>query len=141
MGSIQAAIKKLLKNGYISVAETVENGKQKKLYSITEEGKRQFDVWVNSAIGSNTFKSPELAKIYFMGLSEKENRVKLIENHISELRKTYADLDRICIDGESMSAELQGNEIVFFQLKTAEYGRDIVRFNIEWYERLLNNLR
>ena len=36
MGSIQAAIKKLLNYGYIQYEETVENGKYKKIYSITE---------------------------------------------------------------------------------------------------------
>ena len=52
-GSIQAAIKKLLRSGYISVKEINENGKLKKLYSITADGKKQFDLWVNSPIDSN----------------------------------------------------------------------------------------
>ncbi len=39
MGSIQAAIRKLLKNGYITYTEVVENGKYKKRYQITEGGR------------------------------------------------------------------------------------------------------
>ena len=45
MGSIQAAIKKLLQAGYIEYQEIVENGKYKKMYHITENGKRYFLDW------------------------------------------------------------------------------------------------
>ena len=140
-GSIQAAIKKLLKNGYISVNEISENGKLKKLYSITDEGKNYFNSWINSPIDNNASKNPELAKIYFMGFSEKEARIKLIENHLNDLRKIYAELEKICEYGGRVSTEFQGNDILFYQLQTANYGRDLMRFNIEWYGKLLKNIR
>lgn len=140
-GSIQAAIKKLLKCGYISVKEITENGKLKKLYSITLDGKRQFDLWVNSPIDGNLLKNPELAKIYFMGFAENENRIKILENHIADLQKNYCDLDTICKEAENISAEMHGNEIFNYQLKTAKYGRDFMQFNIDWYSRLLENIR
>ena len=140
-GSIQAAIKKLLKSGFISVSEISEDGKDKKLYSITDAGKVQFNSWVNSAVGNNTAKNPELAKIYFMGFSEKENRIIQIENYINDLRKTYFELEKICEDGEKMSAEIRDNEIAFYQLQTAKYGRDFMKFNLDWYNRLLKDIR
>lgn len=139
-GSIQAAIKKLLKNGYISFNEINENGKLKKLYSITDEGKKQFDLWINASIDSNASKNPELTKIYFMGFTEKEARIKIIENHISDLRKAHVCLAKICKEGENMSDEMQENDILFFQLQTAKYGRDIMQFNIDWYNRLLKTI-
>ncbi|MDE7164294.1 MAG: PadR family transcriptional regulator [Clostridiales bacterium] len=140
-GSIQAAIKKLLKSGYIRVDEIVENGKQKKLYSITEAGKTQFNAWVNSAIDNNAGKNPELAKVYFMGFSEKDNRIKLIQNHIHELQNALSTLENICEDGEDILADSQENDILFYQLQTAKYGRDLIRFNIDWYNKLLENIR
>ncbi|MCH5152457.1 MAG: PadR family transcriptional regulator [Clostridiales bacterium] len=139
-GSIQAALKKLLKSGYICISEVTENGKKKKLYSITDEGKQYFHLWINSPI-NNSAKNPELAKIYFMGFSEKENRVHLIENHLKGLRKLYLELQVICEDGERLSTELQNNEIAYYQLQTARYGRDLMKFNIDWYSRLLKEIR
>lgn len=82
-GSIQAAIKKLLRNGYISVNEITESGKSKKIYSITDSGKNYFDIWLNSPIDNGSAKNPELSKIYFWGFAEKETRIKVIENHIA----------------------------------------------------------
>ena len=139
-GSIQAAISKLLKNGYISVSEIFENGKLKKLYSITDEGKIYFNTWVNAPIEDDTPKNPELAKIYFMGFSEKENRVKLIENHISDLKKIHSELEKICTEGDSLSQQLPESDILFYQLQTAKYGRDLMLFNIKWYGKLLENI-
>lgn len=140
-GSIQAAIKKLLKSDCISFNEINENGKLKKLYSITEEGKKQFKLWINSSIDSDASKNPELTNIYFMGFSEKETRIKIIENHILDLRNNYVYLDKICKDGENMLTEMQENEILFYQLQTAKYGRDITLFNIDWYTQLLKIIR
>ena len=67
MGSIQAAIKKLLNCGYIQYEEAVENGKYKKIYSITDSGKQNFIEWVSTPMEIQGSKNPELAKLYFMG--------------------------------------------------------------------------
>lgn len=140
-GSIQAAIKKLLRNGYISVNEITESGKSKKIYSITDSGKNYFDIWLNSPIDNGSAKNPELSKIYFWGFAEKETRIKVIENHIAGLKKMRSALEKICNDGEILSNEMQNNDILFFQLQTAAYGRDLMKFNIEWYNRLLKTVK
>ena len=140
-GSIQATLKKLLKCGYICVSEIAEGGKNKKLYSITEEGTKYFNSWINSPIDGKVSKNPELAKIYFMGFSQTGVRANLIENYLNELRKIHSELEKICAEGERMSTEFPENEILFYQLQTANYGRDLMKFNIEWYRNLLNNIR
>lgn len=139
-GSIQAAIKKLLRGGYIAVEGVAEGGKLKKLYSITEAGGSHFNLWVNSPVDSGAPKYPELTKVYFMGLSEKDKRAELIESRIADLRKSYAELTAICKEGERLSSEAPANEVLYYQLQTARYGRDLVRFNIEWYNALLKDI-
>lgn len=141
MGSIQAAIKKLLQSGYIKVREITEKGKLKKIYGITDSGINYFNAWLSSPIYNGTAKNPELTKIYFLGFAEKEIRIKLIENHISLLKKLLFDLDKICNDGATLSSQNQNNQIFYFQLQTAMYGRDLMKFNIEWYNRLLKNVK
>ena len=140
-GSIQAAIKKLLRNGYITISELTEKGKSKKFYTITDNGKNRFDAWLNSAVDNGTAKNPELSKIYFLGFTEKESRIKLIENHIAYLKNKRSDLEKICHEGLALSSENQNNDIFYFQLQTATYGLDSVNFNIEWYDRLLKNIK
>lgn len=98
-------------------------------------------MWINAPIDINVSKNPELSKIYFLGFAEKETRVKVIENHIDELKKMLSELDKICNEGATIAGENQNNDIFYFQLQTATYGRDLIEFNIEWYDRLLKNIK
>lgn len=141
MGSIQAAVKKLLSNGYITFNEIVENGKHKKVYSITESGKAHFFEWVNSPLESQGAKNPELAKVYFMGFAQKENRIKSIENQIEILKEQYAILDAICDEAKNMEVPEKARDVLNFQVISAVYGRDLMKFNIDWYESMLEKLR
>lgn len=140
MGSIQAAVKKLLNSGYISFEEVVENGKYKKVYSITESGKQHFFEWVNSPFEPTCAKNPELAKVYFMGFAEKENRKTCVEKHIEYLKEQYATLCAICEDAKNTVVPLDMMDVFNYQLMSACYGRDILKFNIDWYEKMLSQI-
>ncbi len=137
MGSIQAAIKKLLKHGDIRYEESVENGKYKKIYSITDTGKRCFFEWVNSPFETQSAKNPELVKVYFMGLSDKATRKINLEKYLSHLTERYHMLDAICKEADRIEVSEESRDIVFYQLAAARYGRDFMKFNIEWYKKLI----
>ena len=36
---------------------------------------------------------------------------------------------------------MKNNEVFYFQLQTALYGKDLMKFNIGWYSRLLKTLQ
>lgn len=141
MGSIQAAIKKLLNCGYISYEEIVDNGKYKKVYSITESGKQYFFEWVNTPMEEQSGKNPELAKVYFMGFSDKKNREASIEQHLIFLREQYNALETICEKAKNIELSKEYDDIFNYQLVSALYGKDLMRFNIDWFESLLNKMR
>lgn len=141
MGSIQAALKKLLGGGYISFEETVDNGKYKKIYSITESGKQRFFHWVNAPIEEQSPKSPELTKLYFMGLSSRENREARIEQYLLFLKGQYQILNVICEEADNVQIPAEHLDIFQYQRMSAVYGRDLMKFNIDWYEELLLKMR
>ena len=138
MGSIQAAIKKLLNCGYIQYEEAVENGKYKKIYSITDSGKQNFIEWVSTIQSS---KNPELAKLYFMGFSTKEKREAGLQEYISKLKEQYDVLNAICKEAENVKVPDEDKDILHYQLTAARYGKDFMKFNIEWYQKLLDEMR
>lgn len=140
VGSIQTAIKKLLNCGYIDYEETVENGKYKKVYHITESGKRYFLEWVNTPMEQNV-KFPGLVKVYFMGFSDKKNRKASIQDYLSFLRKQYGVLEMICEEAKNIEISESNKEIFNYQLASAFFGRDLYKFNIDWFENLLNKMR
>lgn len=141
MGSIQAAVKKLLHTGYISYEETVENGKYKKIYCITESGRQHFLEWINTPIEEHGIKSPELTKVYFMGFADERNREASIEEHLAFLRGQYSLLSKICEESEYIRVPEEHKDIFHYQRMSALYGKDLIEFNISWFESLLNKIR
>ena len=147
-GSIQAGLKKLLDNGFIDYNDILENGKKKKEYYITEAGRQEFNSWINSPIESTGIKCPELTKVYFLGFSEEEKRPEIIEKYINELKIKHESLKFMCDESEDfgrseayISLEKQAKDIIFYQLATARFGRDLLAFTIKWYEDLLIEMR
>lgn len=139
MGSIQAALRQLMRKGSIACKEQTESGRHKKIYFITDVGKAQFTHWIHEPMSASS-KHPELSKLYFMGFCEQKSRLKSLRSHILELRKQYEVLCAICVDGEAMEREYVHNDIFYYQLITARYGRDWMKFNIEWYETLYKEI-
>jgi len=141
MGSIQAAVKKLLNGGYIQYEEAVENGKYKKIYSITDRGRQEFMEWVSTPIGIQSSKNPELAKLYFMGFSAKESRETRLQEYISHLKEQYDALNAICEEAETVNVPKEHRDILRYQFAAARYGKDFMKFNIGWYQKLLDEMR
>ena len=56
------------------------------------------------------------------------------------MENTYNKLDMICREGDNLIRQDKDGELLFFQLQSAKYGRDFVRFNIDWYTKLLKEL-
>lgn len=141
IGSIQAAIKKLLDCGFISYEEIVDNGKYKKVYCITESGRQHFFDWINAPIEEQTPKSPELAKLYFMGFSDKKNRETSIQQHLMFLNELYNVLTVICKEAENFKISEENQDILNYQFISALYGKELIKFNINWFESLLRKMR
>lgn len=140
MGSIQAAIKKLSDAELIACCETVENGKYKKLYTITEKGKQELSLWINSPFKPIRNKNPELAKLYFMGLSDGQSRAERIKEYIRSLEKYNADLQLIYNEGLSLEAPDEYKELFGFQLISVKFGLDTSSYEIEWLKKLLSDM-
>ncbi|MDR1003054.1 MAG: PadR family transcriptional regulator [Oscillospiraceae bacterium] len=141
MGSIQAAIKKLLNCRFIRYEEIVENGKYKKVYFITESGSHHFFEWINAPIEEQSPKSPELAKVYFMGFSDKKNRETSIREHLIFLNEKYTVLTAICEEAENIEVAEENKDILNYQFISALYGKELIKFNIDWFENLLRKMR
>ena len=136
-GSIQAALKKLLNAGFIEFQEETQGRRKKKVYSITASGREDFRIWVSSPMKTGSARDPELGKLYFMGLSDKESRIQNLREGIESLRQPYAVLSAIVSQGETMQVPPEAEEILHYQLASARFGRDFIRFQIDWYESFL----
>lgn len=141
LGSIQAGIKKLIENGFIIYSEVVEKGKYKKVYTITESGRSYFNVWVNTPIKVAQSKNSELAKLYFMGLSDKNKRAERIKEYVESVKQKKVILDTVYEQGINLQVEDKFKELFEYQLISVKYGVDVLQFEIDWYEKLAMKIR
>ncbi len=165
-GSIHTAVKKMLEKEIIKVYEEGN----KKIYYITSKGREEFNLWIEQPMDIGKAKNIELSKLFFLGLSNPDKRVKLIEKYIDELKterdkllviykNTKGNTDEIINSGMNIIIENQWNEegvkknlytgkmmdtvsdIYRFQKATLQYGMASIEFEIAWYTNYLNEMK
>ena len=137
-GSIQAGLKKLLTCQAVTVSEVMEGKRKKKVYTITETGKTRFADWVETPMDMTSARNPELSKLYFMGFSRKEDRTAHLEAVIRQLEEPYKILSAICRQAETMEVPEQYRDILRYQAASARFGRDFMKFQMDWYQAFLD---
>ena len=85
-GQIYPNLKSLLDEGLISMIEENQagmRGPSRKLYSITEKGRKAFADWIRKAPEKGMIlRDPFLMKFVFFGFGEKERGLEIIEDQI-----------------------------------------------------------
>ncbi len=140
-GSINAAIGRMLKKGWISGEEKVESGRNKKIFHLTSAGREAFQNWLGSEIEAEKVKDPALTRLFFMGMLPIEQRISVLERHIETLQQTCVTLQAIQEQANCIELPQDLNEVYACQMLTLQYGLDFYRFNIQWYQDLLDELR
>ena len=163
LGSIQAALKKLLSLKMVTFEELVEKGINKKRYAITDIGEKVLMEWIKIPIDISKTKNIDMGKLLFMGYIPKNEQKNLINKIILSLEKEYSELknlkesinfenERLAIENYLLTdTEYQERiknlnkknnvsknikEISKFTLATLDYGIDVVDFNIKWFKKL-----
>ena len=163
LGSIQAALKKLLELEMVTFEELVEKGVNKKRYSITETGQEALIEWIKIPINTSKTKNYDFGKLFFMGYVSKKDQKTLIDKIIISMEEEYEALKKLkeSIDADEESEEIKNylltdieykeriknldkgkelieniREISKFTLATLDYGIDVTAFNIEWFKKL-----
>lgn len=141
-GSLQFAVKKLLQGGYIAVEERQENGRNKKIYSITENGRTLFLDWMRDGeLTSNKLETVALTKLYFLGIMEQRADKRLILQRIIEaIRRSEEELVQLDKQLSQQEVPAPYREIGRYQMKCLDYGIQTYRFSRTWFEAALEEL-
>ncbi len=132
-GSIYPCLKRLVQKKLICLEEITTNGKLKKIYSITEQGKEEFMTWLKSPIEvSKTSTASALSKIFFFDNLDNEEITNSINTYIEDLTRLKNNL----LDVKEMLRN-HGNN---FEISTLSFGLDFYDFTINWYKNYLDNV-
>lgn len=142
-GSIQFALKKLLKDGAITVASAVAGGRYKKTYAITSKGRAAFLAWMHSAdIPESKLDTIALTKLYFLGLLPgREDRKIVLGTITNRVAESYHALSAM---NAALNAQVHVEEVdspTYYQLRSLDYGVTMMRHSLAWYEKELARLQ
>lgn len=170
LGSIQTAIKKMLSKGYIEVREYVENGLNKKKYSITDKGLSEYKNWVGTPINISKMTNMEESKLFFLGIAPKEKRISfltamnkdlegqlkaltaikestinakeaIIDDNVRNISKETKYVDNLL----SVSNEKDLKAVLLntydYQMELLEYSIERTKFDLSFYKNLLKKER
>lgn len=166
LGSMQAAIKKLLEKGYICVNEISEKGMIKKVYSLTDSGVEFYKTIAGSPMNIQKIKNMELGKFFFLGMAPKENRITFLQDYLKNLRNELTSLEQIktmvafnrdaiiqnstqaisqnetsaknlCAVSLEEKLENTVENIYDYQMHMLEYGMERIKSDISFFEKVL----
>ncbi len=144
-GSVQFALAKLEREGFIISNESVEGKRRKKRFSITPAGCTAFQRWIAQPMQAEKAKNMELSKLFFLGLAKPEEQVVAIKEYIRQVQDAKSVLCAIRerfqeLQKEELPQGMDWNSVFRFQGYTIDYGIAAADFEIEWYHQLLCKL-
>ena len=144
-GSVQTALAKLEREGFVTAAETREGKRRKKTFSITDAGRAAFSGWVAQPMQADKVKNMELARLFFLGLARPGQRAAAIRDYLRQMEETQTVLTALRqqlhrVQAGPLPPGRNWDEVFRFQGYTIEYGIAAAEFERQWYSRLLEEL-
>nr|WP_281389089.1 helix-turn-helix transcriptional regulator [Spirochaeta isovalerica] len=136
-GSIHPALVKMEKKGLVSIREEIKQGRSRKVYSIEEEGRKVFSLWLDKEMEPVKIRESSLVHIFFFGLLERESRKRIIESYLEEIEQTKKVLEALKKDYEGKDIPDRFREVAEYQMRTLDFGIDHSSFMEEWFSRFL----
>lgn len=140
-GSLQTAVKKLLKSDFVYFEETVSNGRNKKIYHINDKGREAFYTWMFSDIPEKKLETVILSRLYFLGLIEsKDDQLKILVDMKESIKVVEENLKAYQEQLSTLEIPAEHMGIAKFQLKTLDYGVNSHTQASLWLEQLYEDL-
>lgn len=126
-GSIYPALKKLEQEGLITMKlEIQENAPNRKVYTITEAGKRTFLESLKSPFGLENYKNELLMRMFFFEHLSKEERLAAAQDYLDQVKEVAGRLEAVKPEVEANADRYQ---FMCFQFGL-RFSKDLIR-NVE----------
>ena len=131
------------KGGWLTSERIVQEDKpNKRVYSITPEGKKEFINWLESyeqPTGGFKMRNPFLMRIFFGAELEKEKTIELLRNLRNTITAHSASLGGIMDEIDAEQTEQNKHIFKYYKL-TVLAGEMNSKFNIEWIDKCIEIL-
>ncbi|WP_402373242.1 PadR family transcriptional regulator [Isoptericola rhizosphaerae] len=140
-GSIKRALDVLLDRGAIEVASVDAGARGRKVYRVTETGRREFDAWMTGELTGPDIETAALSRLFFLGLLPSQDRVPVLEGIVRRLEAELAQFRGLDaqLDGVEIPAGLE--DVATHQRATLGYGIASVHHALGWFREHLDRER
>ena len=132
-GSIYPILRRLEKRGLVKSREVIEGRKVKVVYSITDDGRKEFLDWLEKPAAPANIRYEFLVKLFFARYLPKDKLLKMISDHIAEIRTALEELKDI--------KKRVKNHADIYHTYTLKFGIDFFTFLLKWYENLYEEIK
>jgi DNA-binding PadR family transcriptional regulator len=141
-GSIHPTLKKLETKEMIKTKSEIENGRLKKIYSITKKGKLEFHKWLLTDIGIEKIQDQGLLRLFFLNFLPNTERIAILKNYCTNLSKQIEILKNVRKESIEKIKDIQPEfkEIASYQMTTLDFGLNYYEFAVNWYGKLINQI-
>jgi len=136
LGSIRSALTVLHDKGLVTATESVENGRSKKTYAITDAGRAAFSEWMLAPITTGNLETIALSKLYLLGLLPEDARAGILADITDRITRDEAQLAELAAALDTMELPQAYREIFRYQRLTLDYGLMSHRAAREFFARL-----
>lgn len=138
LGALRQTLLRLLEEGHVTVSESRDGGRAKKVYTITDTGREQFLAWMRAPISDRKLEVVALSKLYFLGaLRRREDRRIALRSIVDRARADEAQLLAIAPAVAAAEVPEQYRDLARYQRLTLDYGLQSHALGRDFFERLL----
>ncbi len=112
----------------------------KKLYSITDEGRRRFRAWLCSREGiTHAMKNAFLMKIFFSGFETPQESIGLLKDYRQRLLEAQEQMQAIPADMEAYGRDMEPYPTLYWGM-TADFGSRYIQMALDWAQACIDQL-
>ena len=129
-GSIYPTLNSLVSDGMVTKYETTENGREKIIYTITEDGRKSLKEWLAIPVIKDELRYETLLKLFFGSEVGLDITISHIENFEDKIKKELPFL-------KGAVQQLKGIQEIDthrYYMLTAMFGEKVYQAYIEWCE-------
>ncbi len=130
-GSIYPTLNQLEQNSFVSKCETKENGREKVIYTIKEEGRIHLKNWLSVPVVKDELRYETLLKLFFGAEVGEEDTLLHIERFEEKIKSELPILQFMLANLERVKEEEDAH---LYYLLTVSFGEKVYRTYLEWCE-------
>jgi PadR family transcriptional regulator AphA len=139
---IYRTLARLTEQGCIGM-EKVEQATRpdRKVYHITETGRRELERWMAAAPPMDPSRSAALVQVFFIGRLKDKQILAKFESFAAMMRGILKLYDKLPEGIEAFGGQIGSPRETYFWLSTLDLGKRTMRANLEWAEHIIAQIK